>query len=519
MFQFHKGQVRITIRRALTWVFFSTFIIMGDSALAESTSKTSTADHRKFEQLKTKFKTGQEVTKACLECHTNAAKQIHQTKHWRWEYKNPDTGQMLGKRHVVNNFCISAAANMESCTKCHIGYGWEDNSFDYASEESVDCLVCHDTTGLYSREALRKPGKRRPKLEKFAQNVGPTSRKTCGTCHFAGGGAKAVKHGDIDPTLEHPDYFVDVHMDMDGLNFQCATCHQSDQHEIQGSRYSPEAADEGEIGVFGRQGSERNSCRNCHGSSPHLSKEKLNTHTDKIACQTCHIPQFSRGDYGSKMWWDWSSAGQLGADGKQFSKQDKDGFEIYATKKGDFKWEKHTDPEYRWFNGTVLYTTLEDQIDPSGIVPINRFLGEAGEPGSRIWPVKIMRGKQPYDVELKKLVAPLTTTKKGYWKTLNWSQGIELGMKTVDRPYSGKYGFVETEMAWPITHMVAPAGEALQCAECHTNDGVLDNVEGVYIPGRGEHSWLDRIGFAVVLLTLIGVLGHGAARLLFSRKK
>ena len=146
--------------RALTWIIFSTLIVAGTSAIAEPASKTSTADHRKFEQLKVKFKTGQEVTKACLECHTNADKQIHQTKHWRWEYKNPDTGQMLGKRHVVNNFCISAAANMASCTKCHIGYGWEDNSFDYSSEESVDCLVCHDTTGLYSREALRKPGKR-----------------------------------------------------------------------------------------------------------------------------------------------------------------------------------------------------------------------------------------------------------------------------------------------------------------------------------------------------------------------
>ncbi len=188
---------------------------------------------------------------------------------------------------------------------------------------------------------------------------------------------------------------------------------------------------------------------------PHLAKEKLNDHTDKIACQTCHIPQYSRGDYGSKMWWDWSTAGQLGPDGKQFSKEDADGFEIYATKKGDFEWDKHTGPEYRWFNGTVLYTLLEDRIDPTGIVPVNQFLGDPGEPGSRIWPVKMMRGKQPYDAELQKLVAPLTTTDKGYWKTLDWNQAIELGMQTVDKPFSGKYGFVETEMAWPITHMVA----------------------------------------------------------------
>lgn len=503
--------------RTLAWALVCMFFVVAEGALAESTSKTSTADHTKFEELKVKFKTGPEVTRACLQCHTNAAKQIHQTKHWRWEYKNPDTGQLLGKRHVVNNFCISATPNIASCTKCHIGYGWKDDSFDFASEENVDCLVCHDTTGLYSREALRKPGKRRPKLEKFAQNVGPTSRKTCGSCHFAGGGAKAVKHGDIDPTLEHPDYFVDVHMDAEGLDFTCSTCHSSDQHEVRGSRYSPEAVDVGEIAVPGRQGAERTSCRMCHGSAPHVEKGRLNEHTDKIACQTCHIPQFSRGDYGSKMWWDWSTAGQLGPDGKQFSREDADGFEIYVSKKGDFKWDKHTDPEYRWFNGTVLYTTLEDQIDPTGIVPVNQFLGDPGALGSRIWPVKMMRGKQPYDVELQKLVAPLTTTDKGYWKTLDWNQAIELGMQTVDKPFSGKYGFVETEMAWPITHMVAPADESLQCAECHNRQGVLDGVEGVYIPGRDAHPWLDRIGFAVVLLTLIVFIGHGAARV-FGKK-
>ena len=166
----------------------------------------------------------------------------------------------------------------------------------------------------------------------------------------------------------------------------------------------------------------------------------------------------------------------------------------------------------------MLYTLLGDRIDPSGVVPVNRFLGEPGTPGTRIWPVKVMRGKQPFDVESQTLVAPLTTTDKGYWKTLNWDQAIDLGMKAVDRPFSGKYGFVETEMTWPITHMVAPAQEALACAECHSKDGVLGDLEGVYIPGRDANPWIDRIGVILVLLTLAGVLGHGAARFLMSRK-
>ena len=488
-------------------------------ALAQSTSPTqSTADHTQFEQLQQKFKTGPEVTKVCLECHTNAAKQIHKSKHWKWEYDNPVTGQRLGKKHVLNNFCIAAKPNIAACSGCHISYGWKDDTFDFASEESVDCLVCHDTTGLYSREALRKPGKRRPKLEKFAQNVGPTSRRSCGTCHFAGGGAKAVKHGDIDPTLANPDFFVDVHMDTEGPDFSCSTCHTSDQHEVAGSRYSPNAADDGGIKIPGKMGKGRASCRSCHGGTPHKSDQKLNDHTNRIACQTCHIPEYSRGDFGSKMWWDWSQAGKMDSEGKPYGSEDAAGVEIYNSKKGDFVWEEQTQPEYRWFNGTVLYTLIEDQIDPSGVVPVNRFLGDADTPDTRIWPVKVMRGKQPYDAELKTLVAPLTTGEKGYWKTFNWDQAIDLGMQAVGRPYSGKYDFVETEMLWPITHMIAPAEEALACDECHSGDSRLEGVDGIYIPGRDSVDWVDRIAIALLLMTLAGVTLHGAARYLLRRK-
>ncbi len=478
------------------------------------TSDQSTADHGKFEQLKVKFKTGPEVTKACLGCHTDAAKQIHQTKHWTWEYKNPDTGQMLGKRHVLNNFCIAAMPNIAACSNCHIGYGWKDDSFDFANEEAVDCLVCHDTTGLYNREALRKPGKRRPKLEKFAQAVGPTSRRSCGTCHFAGGGAKAVKHGDIDPSLANPDYFVDVHMDAEGLNFSCSTCHVTDAHEVQGSRYTPEASDQAGVRVPGRQDIDRASCRACHGDAPHADGQKLNDHTDRIACQTCHIPNFSRGDYGSKMWWDWSTAGKLKPDGKPLSKEDPLGAEIYNSKKGDFIWEKHTLPEYRWFNGQVDYTLLGDKIDPTEIVGVNLIGGDAQDPNARIWPFKVMRGKQPYDTGNNTLVAPLTTTDKGYWKTFDWQQAIDLGMQAVDQPYSGEYGFVATEMYWPITHMVAPAHEALGCMDCHADGGRLAGIEGIYIPARDRYSLVEQLGLFLLLATLAGVSLHGVARIL-----
>ncbi len=91
-------------------------------------------------------------------------------------------------------------------------------------------------------------------------------------------------------------------------------------------------------------------------------------------------------------------------------------------------------------------------------------------------------------------------------------------MQAVNRSYSGRYGFVETEMSWPITHMVAPAAEALRCGECHSENGRLEQVVGVYIPGRDAELLIDRIGFALALLTLITVMAHGALRILAYRK-
>ena len=83
--------------------------------------KSSTADHSKFEQLQRNFATGPEVTEACLECHTEAAKQVHATKHWTWEFVNPNTKQRLGKKNVINNVCTATKSNQSFCSACHVG--------------------------------------------------------------------------------------------------------------------------------------------------------------------------------------------------------------------------------------------------------------------------------------------------------------------------------------------------------------------------------------------------------------
>jgi len=93
-------------------------------------------------------------------------------------------------------------------------------------------------------------------------------------------------------------------------------------------------------------------------------------------------------------------------------------------------------------------------------------------------------------------------------------------MKLVNLPYSGHYGFVETEMYWPVNHMVSPKEQTVRCAECHTREnGRLANLGGFYLPGRDFNPWVEYLGSGIIALTLGGVLLHGSVRLIMNRKR
>jgi octaheme c-type cytochrome (tetrathionate reductase family) len=478
------------------------------------------------------------VTKACLTCHTEAASQIHKTQHWTWEYKNPDTGQLLGKRHVVNNFCTSVVSNEAACSSCHIGYGMNDNKFDFTAQENVDCLVCHDTTNKYSKpggfaglpvtkDTEYPPGSgkiiRGINLKEIAQKVGKTTRSTCGGCHFKGGGGDGVKHGDLDTSLEFPDKALDVHMDAKGLNFSCSTCHKTDDHQVSGSRYAPTAKDKAPAHIRGETDkSNPDTCQACHGQAPH-KMGRLNEHTTKIACQTCHIPAFARGGNPTKMSWDWSTAGKLDKDGKFQVLRDDEGYDSYMTIKGNFKWKENVVPEYVWFNGINKYTLIDDKLEKGDKpVQINHFEGSASDGKSMIWPIKLFRGRQQYDPVNKTLVIThlAGNDDTAFWKNLDWVKAVTEGMSKGGAQFSGKVDFIDTESMWPITHMVAPKEKALGCVDCHTKVGRLDKIDGVYMPARSrDHApWLENGGWLLAMLTLLGVTLHGLGRFIASKR-
>ena len=517
--------------------FLTLFLAQSTTSIAFASNDDITADHSKFEQLQKEFKTGPEVTAACIECHNKAASQLHKTTHWTWAFDNKLTGQSLGKQNVINNFCVSTATNWPRCTSCHIGYGWKNDQFDLTSEKNVDCLVCHDTTGTYKKfptgagHPNYKPKKWPPKkgkvrqppdLAKIAQNVGQPSRNNCGACHFFGGGGDGVKHGDLDSSLFKPDRELDVHMDAEGANFSCQTCHTTGGHEIAGSRYTTKASDDRGIVIPGQPDQNRATCESCHGSTPHpeSTSVKLNEHTDKVACVTCHIPEFARGGRKTKTWWDWSTAGKKDEKGKPLVKKDAQGYDTYHFKKGDFEWDSNVVPTYRWFDGEIRYTLLNDTIDPSGVVPINVVKGSYDDPSSRIWPFKVMRGRQPYDKQQNILAVPHLFGKDetAFWKNFDWKKALTTGLQARGKEFSGEHDFVETEYFWPLTHMVSPKESALSCDECHSRNGRLTDVGGFYMPGRDRSVLLDTAGWLLVFGVLAGVVLHGLIRLFTGKR-
>ncbi|MBI9071346.1 MAG: tetrathionate reductase family octaheme c-type cytochrome [Melioribacteraceae bacterium] len=407
-------------------------------------------DHK--EHMTEAFASPQAVTEACLECHETAAQEIMKTNHWSWlneEFKN-EAGETVrrGKINFINNFCIAVPSNYARCTSCHVGYGWKDSSFDFTIEKNVDCLVCHDQSGLYKKTPTAA-GMPDPEVDllKAAQSVGMPKRKNCGVCHFDGGGGTGVKHGDMDNSLYNPTHEVDVHMG--GNKFECTKCHTTTEHKIGGASHGSMASNKNHV-----------YCTTCHEGEVH-KKKSLNRHTASLACETCHIPEFSR-EEPTKVWWDWSKAGM-----DRKTEKDKFGKAIFMKKKGEFVWDKNVTPTYRWYNGSADYVAIGEKIDPQTIVALNIPGGDISDKNSKLAPFKVMKGKQPYDTKNNYFIVPKLFGKGGYWKTFDWNAASELGMKEINLPYSGEFDFVETEMYWPINHMVAPKEKALKCTNCH----------------------------------------------------
>jgi hypothetical protein len=303
------------------------------------------------------FTTGPQVTAKCLGCHPNQADDVLGSVHFTWLGSSAMTGGALpqtniGKRNLVNNFCVAVPSNEARCLQCHPSYSaaptkdaqgavqpntgpmylWASNPA--VDKTKIDCLICHAnlTTSQYAKAAapfgaptvgnsgaacfpsctaaqscingtcvVPTADQKTTALTAAARTVSRPDRKNCGFCHFIAGGGDDVKMGDLGSALAASacdtstpgGVCVDVHM---GKHQKvCADCHAAPNHRLKGAGLSIPIDNEG-----------RTDCDACHASHRHANA-KYDSHSAFIACQTCHIPKFSQTQY-TKVNWDWRTA-------------------------------------------------------------------------------------------------------------------------------------------------------------------------------------------------------------------
>lgn len=568
-----KGTLTMALHRLGRWML--ALALAGATALPlaaqegaplASAVPTSTADHSRFEALEGPFKNAAEVNEACLSCHNTGPEQLHGTIHFTWTAPQLDEdadAHALGMLHVANGFLLSTPSNIDACTGCHIaGTRLDDVAMLDASSDPVapvDCLSCHEPTGQWTVANFHENGAActmchderlkgdTPEVQDFAlaaQSVGPSTRASCGTCHFDADGGPGVKHGDLNADLIEPAHALDVHMSAkpDGAGFTCATCHTTRDHATAGSRYT---GGPGEAPHRPALSGAAASCQSCHSAVPHAelaSGARLDRHIDSVACETCHIPAIARGETKTRVLWDWSSVGEVDRRRQPYVDKEKDGTVTYASEKGHFAWAQDFRPTLVWSDGQLVTHRPGDVVDGIAVEEEDEMEDEAregegdaiatafanapwiasygGDPASetsRIAPVKVMNSVVPIDAESRALVSAKFAGRgrDALWNDFRWDDAVETGMEEAGAAFSGDVAFARVRQMIPVNHMVAPAEQALDCTSCHARDGLLEDLPGGFVPGRDGFDLLDKGGLLILLGTLAVVLLHLILRLGF----
>ena len=476
-------------------------------------------DHRaKIED--TNLVDGPAATATCVDCHDGddgAFEHMLASAHWRWDLAAapgtliPDgAGSTMpigptGKNQLINNFCIAVDTNEGRCAQCHAGYKFTDiDTYNWNNKANIDCLVCHaDPASGYAK--VKAPGgavAAGVDLVLAAKSVGRPTRSNCGACHFTAGGGDNVKKGDIGSALANPTEAIDVHM---GRGMDCVDCHTTIDHQIAGK------------GVHNPVSEGAVACTDCHSSDPVHADSALEAHVANIACQTCHVPAFSR-TQATKMDWKWETAGQFNtdpipmdtvilADGSTVQKA------AYDWMKGTFDWDANVRPVYAWYDGGVerLTTTSGGFITGDGSagdpIAIAKPIGARGVNGAKLYPFKVMTGTQPADLNAANgefLIVPWLFSgdpaSDAFWKAIPalfdanpsagpaeieqvWDAALTAGALDADQiaaPTSYRktnpsgnevsWEWINTAMYMQINHEVAPSTGALGCSDCHLSN-------------------------------------------------
>jgi len=391
-------------------------------------------------------KSGYEGPATCLPCHPGQAAEFLKTVHWTHASKvdnveGLEAGKEYGMRNRIYTMCNgndivnnlkevpksegAAKTKFSGCNSCHPGNHLSDvASSGPEAEAAVDCLICHSSDYDFSKRKPFKDEKGRVVLGqdrslKAALAVGKPGVRNCMACHEAAGGGVLVKRGFLFSAE------TDVHA---AKGMVCVDCHKAKNHRIPTGFDPNNWANDGE----------RLSCDGCHTLAPHKDAE-YNSHTAKLACQTCHIPRTG------------------GAFAKDFTKWEP-GADKYFEPSTLRREANETTPIYAWYDQTVRNT-------PAFIGP----KGSRKDGKSKLYPFKIFQGRAFFDKKTGKLLSMDFAPPMSSGDAL---AGVASAAKTLGiKDYEAVPGW--QTIYFGSNHLVTRA-KALTCQSCHAPNGVLN---------------------------------------------
>ncbi len=438
---------------------------------------------------------GYQGPQTCIICHEDALDEITHTVHWNlaspvrnvqglpdsslWGMVNRECA-LAGSTSPANwtastngKFSVQSAG----CGICHIGSlpapPMPGEKVTDAQANTVDCLVCHAEKYDWSKRAtLVKDstgvhwGADTSLTAALSITKTPTN-EACLRCHehsFSNDYKRGTPF-----TAEN-----DVHSE---AGMSCVTCHTTEHHKIAKGMYESDmvANDLPDTPV---------SCSNCHGTAPHkgMYAETLNKHVNKIACQTCHIPQTSGINYEN-----WGEPVKDNINGKisELSKYDKipSNPKLYVPTVSI----KMEHPSYIWRTANS-----KDEKNAQNWMAFET--ANINTEGAKIFPVRGLTQIMLFDKNLKMWQAPgmsfmkkdsmtaqfpllLAPNREVYNKTGNIKAALNAGMKPYEKmglKWSGEWMAMQVPGTSYISVNHGVKKNVLLCSSCHSENGVMD---------------------------------------------
>lgn len=412
----------------------------------------------------------------CVECHETQAEGMFGSVHYQETGPTPNVTNIpgtSGKGELgFNTYCGAIVSSRRvACWTCHVSYGRVPRPTMTSDQlHNIDCLVCHQDaykrkvgapTELLSftdyagvSRTWRLPvedagdftvvpdeANMTLSIVEAARTVHPPTRSSCLRCHAFAAGSDNGKRGDLSTVSANPPVTSDFHLSPAGADLTCQACHRASNHHLLGRGLDLRANDR----------PEPLECTLCHSASPH-DDSKLNRHTNRVACQTCHIPTYAK-DASTETARDWRypfwSASLFGGQG---------GFKPEEIRGANLT------PTYEWYDGTSQVYAL-GQIAPmndQGQYEMAFPNGGVRSSGAKIYPMKEHVSNSARHDATGRLIPHSTFT---FFVTGDFNRAVEDGMQWSE--LTGGWTLVNVHTYQTINHGVEPHDNALKCGQCH----------------------------------------------------